>query len=229
MSKFIVHGIPGSPYVRSPLLVLKEKGLDWELAAFGFGGQRAPEHLERQPFAKMPAFEHDGFRLYEVQAILRYIDRIAPEPAMTPADPRQAARMDQLLNIADCYLAPRITGAIAFQRLVAPRFGMPCDEAKIAGAMPDAGVAVGEVARLMGEGPYLVGDQPTLADFHLIAQLSFLPQCAEGRVLLAPYPQLAAWIARMAERPSMARTEWERLAGEADMPVPPMPAETVAA
>ena len=148
---------------------------------------------------------------------------------LTPSDIRRAARMDQLLNIADCYLAPRITGPMAFQRLVAPRFGMPTDEAKIAAAMPEAAIAVAEVARLLGDQPFMTGDTLSLADLHLVTQLGFLPHFPEGRELLEPHARLGAWIARMEERPSIARTAWERLAEEAGSPVPPMPAEMVAA
>jgi glutathione S-transferase len=229
MTMFTIHGIPGSPYVRSPLLVLEEKGLPYRLAALAFGGQRTPEHSARHPFQKMPAMEHGDFALYEAQAILRYIDRVAPEPALMPTDIRRLARMDQLLNITDCYLAPRISGALAFPRMVAPRFGMPVDEAKIAAAVPDAIPAVAEVARLLGDGEFLTGDTLTLADLHAIPQLSFLPHFAEGRDLLAPHANLAAWIARMESRPSMAATSWEALMEKAGVPLPPMPAEAVAA
>ena len=45
MSEFTIHGVPGSPYVRSPLLALEEKGTEWGLAALGFGQNRAPEYL----------------------------------------------------------------------------------------------------------------------------------------------------------------------------------------
>ena len=48
--------------------------------------------------------EHNGFLLYETQAILRYLDRVLPTPALTPADPRRAARMDQVMNVTDWYL-----------------------------------------------------------------------------------------------------------------------------
>ena len=220
---FVIHGIPGSPYVRSPLLALEEKGAQYTLAAFGFGGQRSPEHLARHPFAKMPALDHDGFGLYETQAILRYVDRVAGGASLTPTDLRQAARMDQLLNIADHYLAPRITGPMAFQRLVAPRFGMPVDEAKIAAAMPEAAVAVAEVARLLGDQRFMAGDAISLADCHLISQLSFLPQFDEGRALLAPHANLSTWIDRMEARPSMAATSWERLMANQGQALPPLP------
>jgi glutathione S-transferase len=229
MTEFTVHGIPGSPYVRSPLLVLEEKGLPYKLEPLAFGGQRTPEHTARHPFQKMPAFEHGDFALYEAQAILRYIDRVAPEPALAPTDIRRLARMDQLLNITDCYLAPRISGALAFPRMVAPRFGMAVDEAKIAAAVPEAVPAVAEVARLLGDNEFLTGDTISLADLHAIPQLSFLPHFAEGRALLAPHANLAAWIARMEARPSMAATSWEALMDKAGVPLPPMPAEAVAA
>ncbi len=230
MSEFVVHGIPGSPYVRSPLLVLAEKGAPWRLAAVPFGGHKTPEFAERQPFGKIPAFEHDGFRLYETQAIIRYIDRVVPAPPLTPADPQKAARMDQLLNIADCYLSARFTGPLAFNRLVAPRFGMPVDEDKFAAAIPEAAHVIGVIAGLLGDQPFMAGEALSLADLHLISQLSFAPHFDEGRALLAPHPALVAWIERMEMRPSMAATSWEALMAAAGYPLPPMPEkETVAA
>jgi glutathione S-transferase len=208
---FIVRGIPGSPYVRSPLIALEEKGVPYEFAALAMGGHRAPEWREFQPFGKMPAFEHDGFRFYETQAFLRYLDRVVPEPALTPADVRRAARMDQLLNIVDCYVAPRVSGGMTFGRMVAPRFGMPVDEAAIAAAIPDAKVAIDEIAHLLGEQIWLTGDTISLADLHMISHLAFVPHYPEGEQLLAPHANLRAWIARMEARPSMAATSWERL------------------
>jgi len=52
----------------------------------------------------VPVLEHDGFVLYETAAILRYLDRVLPDPRLTPADARRAARMDQLMSINDWYL-----------------------------------------------------------------------------------------------------------------------------
>ena len=44
MTEFVLHGIPGSPYVRSVALALEEKGLGWRLAAVQMGAHRAPEY-----------------------------------------------------------------------------------------------------------------------------------------------------------------------------------------
>jgi glutathione S-transferase len=229
MSEFIVHGVPGSPYVRSPLLALEEKGATWSLAALGFGQNRAPEYAAFHPFQKMPVLDHGDYRLYETQAILRYIDRVVDGPSLTPTDARTAARMDQLLGIADCYLAPRVSGALSFPRAVAPRFGMPVDEAAIAAAIPAAKVAIDEVARLLAGQPFLTGDAVTLADLHVYTQMSFVPQYAEGRALLEPHASLRAWLERMDARPSARATSWEEVAALAGGGVPPMPGEAIAA
>lgn len=55
------------------------------------------------PFGKIPAFEHAGFRLYEAAAITRYVDEALPGPPLQPADPRDRARMTQIVSILDSY------------------------------------------------------------------------------------------------------------------------------
>jgi glutathione S-transferase len=211
MNEFVVHGIPGSPYVRSPLMALEEKGLAWRLEPLAMGGQRAPEWRAFQPFGKIPAFEHDGMRFYETQAFLRYLDRLAPQPPLAPTDVRQLFGMDQLLNIVDCYVAPKVSGGLSFGRVVAPRLGLPVDETAIAAAVPEAKITIDEIARLLGNQLYLAGDRVSLADLHLIAHLAFVPLYEEGRALLAPHANLSGWIARMTARPSFAATDWDRL------------------
>ena len=119
--------------------------------------------------------------------------------------------MNQVIGIVDCYVMHDISSPIVFQRLIAPQFGMPVDEAAIAAAIPGAKVCVAEVARLMGEGRYLVGEAVSLADLMLAPHLTWLPESAEGREILAPYPTLGAWIDRMNARPSMIATTWERM------------------
>ena len=212
MSEFTVYGVPGSPYVRAALLGLEEKGADWRLVPFGMGDMRGPKHLQLHAFGRIPILDHGDFRLYETQAILRYLDRIIPAPALTPADPRAEARMNQLCGITDWYVLPDISSGITFGRLVAPKFGMPVDEAKIQAAIPRAKLCVTEIARLLGEQDYLAGGAVSIADLLMIPHLSFLTETAEGEEMLAPHGELLAWIRRMEERPSMRNTTWDRLA-----------------
>jgi glutathione S-transferase len=211
MSDFVIHGIPGSPYVRAPLLALEEKGLPWRLSAIGMGANRAPEYRAIHPFHKMPTLDHGDFRLYETRAILGYIDRAGPAPSLVPAETRAIARMDQIIGIVDCYVASRVSGTLSFQRVVAPLFGMPVDEAAVAAGIGPATEVIAEIARLLGDQPFMTGDALSLADLMLIPHLSFLPDFAEGKAIIAAHPKLVAWIERMNGRASMAATAWERL------------------
>ncbi len=60
-----------------------------------------PEQLARHPFAKVPAFEHDGFRPYETGAIVHYRDEVFPGPPPQPTAPRARARMIQIMSVID--------------------------------------------------------------------------------------------------------------------------------
>jgi glutathione S-transferase len=211
MSDFIVHGIPGSPYVRAALLGLEEKGADYTLAAMKFGTLKQEPHLARHPFGRIPAFEHDGWMLYETQAILRYVDTVVPGPSLQPADPRAAGRMNQLMGITDWYFMPQISAPITFQRLVAPRFGIPVNEARISDAVPNARICVGEIGRLMDGHPWLAGDTLSLADLLLAPHLSMFALTEEGKPILEDQPRLTAWLARIEAQPSMRATTWEAL------------------
>src|SRR6266403_684523 len=172
MSEFIVHSIPGSPFGRAVMTTLEEKGARYRFSMVAPGTLRSPEHLARHPFGRVPVLEHDGFMLYETQAILRYLDRVEPQPALTSADPKRAARMDQVMNVNDWYLFHGVGNVIVFHRVVGPRLmGLKPDEAAIDAAMPKARTVFTELARLLGEQPYFAGDTLTLADLLVAPQI----------------------------------------------------------
>ena len=210
MNEIVIYGTIGSPYLRAALLGLEEKALPYRLAPVPFGQNRSAEHLARHPFGRVPVIDHGDFRLYETQAILRYLDRIAPEPALTPADPRQAARMDQIVGIVDWYFFPQVSATIGYQRFVVPITGRTPDEAVIAAAIPNARRCFAELERLKGDFRYLAGDQISIADLMLAPQMQVLAHTPEGEELLRG-TGLAGWIEHMAARPSMRATSLKRL------------------
>ena len=67
MSTIKVHGIPGSPFLRSVEIALAEKGVDYELIAMSPADMKTPEHLKLHPFGRIPIFEQGDFRLYEAR------------------------------------------------------------------------------------------------------------------------------------------------------------------
>ncbi len=210
MTDFTIHTIPGSPFARAVMVALEEKGLPWRLSPLAPGALKQAPHLSRHPFGRMPAIEHGDFTLYETQAILRYIDRVAPAPPLTPAEPRAAARMDQLMNISDWYLFQGVGNVIAFERVVGPRLmGRTPDEAAIAACLPKARTVFDEIARLMGGQAFLAGDRFTLADAMVAPQMDFLAMTPEWETLTASHPNLVAWLERVGARPSLKATTWD--------------------
>jgi len=216
VSALTVHSIPGSPFGRAVLVALEEKGARYRFRAVAPGTLKSPAHLAIHPFGRVPVLEDGEFRVYETQAILRYLDRTLPGPALTPAAPRLAARMDQLMNVNDWYLFQGVANVIAFQRVVGPRLlGLTADEAACAAAMPKAQRVLDEIAGFLGRQLYFVGEAPTLADLLLAPQLDFLALTPEWDVLTAAHDNLRGWLERMRARPSFAATTWERVAAMA--------------
>jgi glutathione S-transferase len=212
MSEFTVHTIPGSPFARAVLATLEEKGARYRLAPVMPGTMRSPEHLARHPFGRVPVFEHNGFVIYETQAILRYLDRVLPEPALSPADPKRVARMDQVMNVNDWYLFQGVGNVIIFHRVIGPQLmGLKPDEPAIEAAMPKARTVFAELARLLGDQSFFTGEGISLADLLVAPAVAFFTLTPEWAELGAPHANLAAWLARMEARPSMQATTWERV------------------
>jgi glutathione S-transferase len=208
MAHPIVYGPAGSSYVWSVRLALAEKGVTHELVDVPFGAQRDKAHLLRQPFAKVPAFEHDGFALYETQAIIRYVDERFAGTPLQPEDVHQWSRMNQIIGIVDAYASPSIAGTILLNRVLAPRFlGRAPDEAAIAAALPRAGLCLSEINRLMEDHRFLAADFVTLADLMAIPLLYLFANVADGKPLFAAHPKLADWIKRMETRQSFQVTK----------------------
>ena len=206
MARPIVYGAAMSPYVWSVRLALAEKGVAHELVNVGIDEFRSEAHLARHPFGKIPAFDHDGFMLYETQAIMRYVDEAFPAAPLQPIEVHPFARMNQIMGIVDNYLTPSLLANVIFQRMVAPRLGRTVDENAIAAALPKVRHCLGEIARLAGEQPFLAGEAVTLADLMAIPQLYYFGKLPEGAVQFAELPALAAWVNRMEERQSLQVT-----------------------
>jgi glutathione S-transferase len=212
MPEFIVHSIPGSPFGRSVLATLEEKRAPYRLSPLAPGSLKTPQYLALHPFGRVPVLEHEGFRLYETQAILRYLDRVLPEPSLTPSDVRRAARMDQAMNVNDWYLFHDVGNVIIFQRVIGPQLlGLAPDEDAIKAAMPKAHAVYDELSRLLGAQPYFAGETVSLADFMLAPAVEFFTIIPEWTALGEPHANLVSWMKRMRDLPSMKATTWERV------------------
>ncbi|ESZ20823.1 glutathione S-transferase family protein [Mesorhizobium sp. L48C026A00] len=204
MSRPVVYGADYSVYVRIVRLALEEKGIGYELvpvdifAADGIPGW----YLDHQPFGRIPAFEHDGFRLFETSAIARYVDEAFEGPTLQPAEARSRARMNQIIGMLDAYAYRAMVWDVAVERLekTTP------DEALIANGLLQAATVLRALTSLKAAGRWLLGEQLTLADLHAAPIIGYFVKVTEGQNLLAEFADIQDWWMRIAGRASFAKT-----------------------
>ena len=208
-----VYSIPGSPYGRAVLATCVEKSAAYRLQPVTPGAHKQAEHLARHPFGRIPAIEDGDFKLYETQAIIRYIDAVYGAPrALTPKDPKAEARMNQVIGVIDWYFVTDNSAAtLGFNRIVGPKLGFPVNEAAVAASLPATRHCIEVLAGFLAKSPYIAGDSFSLADIHAGVQLDLLAPAPEAAEMLKGTPILA-WLERLSARLSFATTTWERVA-----------------
>jgi glutathione S-transferase len=204
-----VFGADYSVYVRIVRLCLIEKGVEYELVPIDIFAKEGPPagYLTKHPFARIPAFEHAGFSLYETGAIVRYIDEAFGGPKLQPSSLLQRARCSQLVSIADNYAYRQLVWGLYVERISKPRRGIPADEKKIADAISNARICLKAMSDLMGDNPWLAGTELTLADIYAAPMLDYFLMAPEGVELIQQYENLKVWWSRIAARPSMIATK----------------------
>jgi glutathione S-transferase len=73
--------------------------------------------------------------------------------------------------------------------------------------VPRARLCLSEIARLMGDQPFLAGERISLADLMVIPLLYYLARVPEGEAPVAEHPSLRAWMRRMEDRQSFQVTK----------------------
>jgi glutathione S-transferase len=194
-------------YVRIVRLTLAEKGVAYRLIELDLAepGGLALD-AGHQLFGRIPAFEHDGFRLHDTAAITHYIDEGFTGPALQPASARGRARMHQIISLLDHGVYQTLVWDIFVERVRAAFESRKPDDARIADALPVAGTCLDELVELMGDGPFLAGERLTLADLHAAPMMIYAHMSPEGASLMRARPTLEAWLGRISRRSSVGDT-----------------------
>jgi glutathione S-transferase len=209
MAKPKLFGADYSVYVRIVRLTLAEKGVGYDLVPVDvFAADGVPAwYLELHPFGRIPAFEHDGLRLFETAAITRYVDEAFAGPPLQPADVRQRAVMTQIIGLLDCYGYRPMVWDVYVERVSRPKDGKVSDEALIGAGVEKSRTCLAALAKLKSSGDWLLGSGLTLADLHAAPMFAYFVKAPEGRELLAEQPALSRWWERVSALPSFAATE----------------------
>lgn len=202
MAEIILHTDVLSPYGWAARHAAAEKGVSWRLKPVNLA---SPAHWKLHPFGKMPVLEHHGVVVYETLAIVHYIDRAFPGPALQPDGAAAQAEMLQWMSIVNGYMFPVMNGLLK-ERTSAMWRGEGPDEAVLAGFTAPLERQVQYIDTALADRDFLVGDAITLADSFLLPHLHFVSATPEGAEALERATAASAWLERMRERPSFAAT-----------------------
>jgi len=208
MSKPTLYGPTYSTYTRSMRMVLAEKGVEYDLVEVDMiaGAHHQPDFKQRQPFEKVPAFEHNSFAMYETNAIAHYIDDAFPGRRIAHPHIHRRTRDQQIVDVIHAYGYDRIILGIVLRYYFADKENGP-DMAAIAAAVPAAEHVLGAIQDLMlGSDPYLVERVVSFSDLFLAPIMAYFTTFPEGTRALGKLPLLSRWWLAMQQRPSLAAT-----------------------
>jgi maleylpyruvate isomerase len=156
-------------------IALAHKGLAYQYDAVHLVRDGGEQHAARfraiNPMSEVPVLELDEGgvtrRLTQSLAIIEYLERTVPRPALLPDDAFLAARARQLAEMVNAGIQPLQNSAV----LARVRDQLRGDEAAWARHYISRGLSALELVCQDTAGSFLVGDAPTVADVCLVPQL----------------------------------------------------------
>jgi glutathione S-transferase len=205
MPDVTLFGFPRSVYVQMAGIVLTHKEVPYAFHDLE-SEMGSAFHLALHPFDRAPILRHGDFTVYETAAIVGYIDDVCPSPRLTPDDPQQRARMNQWISAVNGYYYPYMIYHVSHERNVFPQLGVPPDEKVVAHAIPKVQTCLQVLQRGLSEGhDFLVGPEPTLADFYMLPIVHAFGFSPEAQGMYPIFPAIGAWRERMEALPTMKR------------------------
>jgi glutathione S-transferase len=191
-----------SPFARKVRVAMLEKRMRFdEIVDVPWNPETtAPAH---NPLGKVPVLIlDDGLPIYDSRVIIEYLETLGREPALVPADPAGRVGVRQVEALADGICDAVVLTVLEQNRRPGHQSGdwVLRQRRKI-----ERGTK--ELARLLGDGEYFLGETLTLADIAAGATLGYLRLRAPDFDWRELYPNLEAFSYRMEERESFAKTK----------------------
>jgi maleylpyruvate isomerase len=154
-------------------IALALKGLEYTQESVDLlaGGQRAPEHVTRNPQGFVPVLDTGEALLTQSPAIVEWLDEAHPAPPLLPRDAVARAKVRAIANVVACDIHP--LGNQRVLKYLREEYGK--DDAAIAAwALRWIGDGFSAIERLLADGPggpWCWGAAPTLADVCVVPQI----------------------------------------------------------
>lgn len=196
----LLYYSPGSASLLVHWLLIEFR-VPYELRLLDFSSreQKSAEYLALNPSGVVPTLVLDGRPMVEAAAIAMHLGDAHPESGLAPApaDPRRRDYLQWMFHLAN--MVQPLFRIWWYPHEVA---GAELSDTALAHVRPRIEAAWDRIdAHLAANGPYLLGEAPTVADFYLTMLMRWsrkMPRPA------TEWPHLAALAAAMKARPSFA-------------------------
>lgn len=191
---------------------LEEVGQPYDVLYLAQGEQKRSPHRDRQPFGQVPTYEEGDVLLFESGAIVLHIAE-SHDHALLPADRAARARAIEWMFAALNTVEPPV-----MDHAIATVFeaGKPWSKPRLPAVEQRIDERFGEVARRLGDKPWLDGETFTAGDLIMVAVLRIV----DGTPLLGAHPTLVDYVARGTDRPAFRRALADQMAGFTGNPPP---------
>jgi glutathione S-transferase len=198
-----LYGFPPSPNTWKVRAVAAHLGIPLELQFVDLTKPRAADYLALSPAGRTPTLVDGDFKLTESNAILQYIASQKPN-SLWPSDPRTRADITRWQCWQLAHFGKDACEPLIFNRLVKKLLNLgPPDEAAVAKGTDAFHKEAKLLDAQLAKGPYLVGNELTLADFAVAAPLFYIQQ---GGLPVEPYAKLRDWFGRVSALPAWKET-----------------------
>ncbi|MCC6072377.1 glutathione S-transferase family protein [Massilia sp. GCM10020059] len=200
-------GFAASNYYNKVKLVLLEKNVPFE-ECVTLATPKA-EIMSKSPLGKVPYLETEEGTLAESQVLVNYIEARYPQPALLPADPFRAAKVQELITFMELHLE-----LVVRELYGAAFFGGAISDSTKERVRKQLARNIPAFAQLAKFSPYIAGEEFTLADCVAVCHLPLAISATKkiyGEDLLASLP-VKDYLKRMGERPSVAKINADRVA-----------------
>jgi glutathione S-transferase len=181
---------------------LEELGVPYELVRLDLHKRehKQPEYLKIHPLGRVPALVDGDMALIESVAICMYLADKYADKKLAPAldDPRRGLYY-QWMMLVTATMEPHLV------TLVSHTVRLPAEQrvpALADAARSELAVSFKLVDDALATGPYLLGDWFTMADVVVGSGMAW----AAGMGLIINCPNIQAYVARISQRPALARS-----------------------
>ncbi len=152
------------------------------------GEQRQEAFLKVNPVGRIPALADGAFTVFESNAIMRYLAEKTGSP-LYPKDLQKRTIVNQWLDFGSIHVGGAM-GKIFFNTLVYKFVNGTKDENSLKEGRQFLANFLKIIEAQLGQGPYICGNEMTLADINILA---ILDPCEVTGSDISAYPKVVAW------------------------------------